>query len=81
MFNKDISGFAITDENLANKFIENFNLGKVVAAIGGIAVGAGMATVAMELLPDVDVDKMLKRIVSGVDKRVVSMKDMLKRNN
>ena len=62
------------------KFIENFNLGKVVAAIGGIAVGAGMATVAMELLPDVDVDKMLKRIVSGVDKRVVSMKDKLKRN-
>ena len=27
LFNKDISGFAITDENLANKFIENLNKG------------------------------------------------------
>ena len=29
LFNKDISGFAITDENLANKFIENLNKGGV----------------------------------------------------
>ena len=30
MFNKDISGFAITDENLAKKFIENLNKGGIV---------------------------------------------------
>ena len=29
LFNKDISGFAITDENLANKFIENLNKGGI----------------------------------------------------
>lgn len=29
MFNKDISGFAITDENLAKKFIENLNKGGI----------------------------------------------------
>ena len=29
LFNKDISGFAITDENLANKFKENLNKGGI----------------------------------------------------
>ena len=29
LFNKDISGFAITDENLAKKFIENLNKGGI----------------------------------------------------
>ena len=62
------------------KFIENFNIGKVVGAIGGIAAGAGLAAVAMELLPDIDVDKMVKRIVGGIDKRVVNKKEKLKRN-
>lgn len=49
-------------------FIKNFNIGKVVTAIGGIVVGAGAATLAMDLLPDIDVDKMLKRIIGGIDK-------------
>ena len=49
------------------EFIENFNIGKVVTAIGGIAVGAGAATLAMDLLPRVDVERMLKDIIGGVD--------------
>ena len=48
-------------------FIQNFNIGKVVTAIGGIVVGAGAATLAMDLLPSIDVDRMLKDIIGGVD--------------
>ena len=48
-------------------FIKNFNIGKVVTAIGGIVVGAGAATLAMDLLPSIDVDRMLKDIIGGVD--------------
>ena len=62
------------------QFINNFNIGKVVTAIGGIVVGAGAATLAMDLLPDVDVDKMLKRIIGGVDKWTEDMIAKLIRN-
>ena len=48
-------------------FIQNFNIGKVVTAIGGIVIGAGAATLAMDLLPSIDVDRMLKDIIGGVD--------------
>jgi gas vesicle protein len=48
-------------------FIQNFSIGKVVTAIGGIVVGAGAATLAMDLLPSIDVDRMLKDIIGGVD--------------
>lgn len=48
-------------------FIKNFNIGKVVTAIGGIVVGAGAATLAMDMLPSIDVDRMLKDIIGGVD--------------
>ena len=48
-------------------FIKNFNIGKVVTAIGGIVVGAGAATLAMDLLPHIDVDRMLRDIIGGVD--------------
>lgn len=48
-------------------FIKNFNIGKVVTAIGGIVVGAGAATLAMDLLPSIDVDRMLKDIIGGID--------------
>jgi gas vesicle protein len=48
-------------------FIKNFNIGKVVTAIGGIVVGAGAATLAMDLLPSIDVDRMLKDVIGGVD--------------
>lgn len=48
-------------------FIANFNVGKVVTALGGIVVGAGAATLAMDLLPSIDVDKMLKNIIAGID--------------
>ena len=48
-------------------FIKNFSIGKVVTAIGGIVVGAGAATLAMDLLPSIDVDRMLKDIIGGVD--------------
>ena len=48
-------------------FINNFNIGKVITAMGGMAVGAGLATLAMDLLPRVDVERMLKDIIGGVD--------------
>ena len=50
-------------------FIKNFNIGKVVTAIGGIVVGAGAATLAMDLLPHIDVDRMLKNVIGGIDVR------------
>ena len=55
----------LSDE--VTKFISNFSIGKVVTALGGIVVGAGAATLAMDLLPSIDVDRMLKDIVGGVD--------------
>ena len=48
-------------------FIKKFNIGKVVTALGGLVVGAGSATLVMDLLPSVDVDRMLKDIIGGVD--------------
>lgn len=48
-------------------FIKNFSIGKVVTALGGLVVGAGAATLAMDLLPTIDVDRMLKDIIGGVD--------------
>ena len=48
-------------------FIKNFNIGKVVTAIGGLTVGAGAATLAMDLLPSIDVDRMLKSIIGKID--------------
>lgn len=48
-------------------FIKNFNIGKVVTAIGGIVVGAGAATLAMDLLPRIDIDRMLKDVIGGID--------------
>lgn len=54
------------NNEIAN-FIENFSIGKVVTAIGGIVIGAGAATLAMDLLPTINVDRMLKEIIGGVD--------------
>ena len=48
-------------------FIKNFNIGKVVTAMGGLVIGAGSATLVMDLLPTIDVDRMLKDIIGGVD--------------
>ena len=61
-------------------FIENFNIGKVVTAIGGIVIGAGAATLAMDLLPNIDVDRMLKSVVGGVDYTRVDMLTRLYNN-
>ena len=55
----------VADE--VTQFIQNFNIGKVVTAIGGLVAGAGAATLAMDLLPTVDVDRMMKDIIGGVD--------------
>ena len=52
-------------------FIKNFNIGKVVGAIGGLTVGAGVATLAMDLLPSIDIDRMLKEIVGGIESAIV----------
>lgn len=52
-------------------FIKNFNIGKVVTALGGIVVGAGAATLAMDLLPSIDVDRMLKDIIGGIDTAIM----------
>lgn len=48
-------------------FIKNFNIGKVVTAIGGMYVTAGAATLAMDVLPNIDIERMLREIVSGAD--------------
>ena len=48
-------------------FIRNFNIGKVITAAGGIVIGAGTATLAMDLLPSINVDKMLKNVIGGVN--------------
>ena len=48
-------------------FIKNFSIGKVVTALGGLVVGAGAATLAMDLLPSIDIDRMLKDIIGGID--------------
>ena len=48
-------------------FIRDFNIGKVITAISGIVVGAGAATLAMDLLPHIDVDRMLKDVIGGID--------------
>lgn len=52
-------------------FIKNFNIGKVVTSIAGLYAGAGLATLAMDLLPNIDTDKMLKSIIGGVERRIV----------
>jgi prefoldin subunit 5 len=57
-------------KDIAN-FIKNFNIGKVVTSIGGIVVGAGAATVAMDLLPSIDIDKMLKNIIGKIEDGVI----------
>ena len=48
-------------------FIKNFSIGKVVSAFGGLVVGAGAATIAMDLLPKIDIDRMLKDIIGKID--------------
>jgi hypothetical protein len=53
------------------KFIDNFSIGKVVTAIGGLVVGAGAATLAMDLLPRINVERMLKDIIGGVETKRV----------
>ena len=53
-------------EEVAN-FVKNFSIGKAVTALGGIVVGAGAATLVMDLLPSIDVDRMLKDIIGGID--------------
>ena len=61
-----VDGIADVADEVTN-FIKNFNIGKVVTALGGLVVGAGAATLAMDLLPSIDVDRMLKDIIGGVD--------------
>ena len=53
----------------AKKFVNEFNIGRVVGAIGGIVVGAGAATLAVDLLPSIDTDRILKDVAGGVDTR------------
>ena len=61
-------------------FIKNFNIGKVVTAIGGVVIGAGAATLAMDLLPTIDVDRMLRDIVGGVDTHRIDKMEELYHN-
>jgi hypothetical protein len=53
--------------NDITNFIKNFSIGKVVTALGGLVTGAAAATAAMDLLPTIDIDRMLKDIVSGIE--------------
>ena len=66
----------------AADFINNFNIGKVVTSIGDIAVGAGDATLAVDLLPHIDTDRMLKDVIGGVDTtRIDKMNELYKKKN
>ena len=62
------------------KFIENFDIAKVVTGLAGVAAGAGVATLAMDLLPNVDVDKILKGIIGGVERKIVNKLTQLQRD-
>lgn len=68
----------LSDE--VKKFIDGFDIAKTTRAIGGLFIGAGAATLAMDLLPKVDVDRMLKGIIGGINdsiiKRRVKMEEM-----
>lgn len=52
-----------------DRFVKNFNIGKVVSAIGGLVVGAGAAALAVDMLPTIDTDMILKDVVGGVDRQ------------
>lgn len=55
----------LSDE-VAN-FVKNFSIGKAITSLGGIVIGASAATLVMDLLPSIDVDRMLKDIIGGID--------------
>lgn len=55
----------VTDE--VTHFINNFNIGKTVTSMGGIVASAGVASLAMDLLPSINIDRMLKDIIGGID--------------
>ena len=57
---------AETADAVAN-FIKNFDIIKVATSIGGIAIGAGAATLLMDMFPQIDVDRILKSVISGID--------------
>ena len=66
----------------AADFINNFSIGKVVTSIGDIAVGAGDATLAVDLLPHIDTDRMLKDVIGGVDTtRIDRMNELYNNKN
>ena len=69
--NSTVAGGVVEITKEATNFVKNFNIGKVVTSIGGIAVGAGAATIAMDLLPNVNVDRMLRDIIGGIDRERV----------
>lgn len=56
----------VADEVAA--FIDNFNIGKIIVGLGSLAVSAGAATLAMNLLPSINIDKMLKDVIGGINK-------------
>ena len=61
-----LEGVADVADDVTN-FINNFSIGKVVSALGGLVVGAGTATLAMDMLPTIDIDRMLKDIIGGIE--------------
>lgn len=48
-------------------FINNFSIGKVITGLASMYVNAGIAVVAMDLLPFIDVDRMMRELVSDID--------------
>ena len=61
-----LEGVADVADDVTN-FIKNFSIGKVVSALGGLVIGAGTATLAMDMLPTIDIDRMLKDIIGGIE--------------
>ena len=78
-YSNNMEGLGELTGEVAN-FVKNFNIGKVVSAIGGIVIGAGTATVVMDLLPSVDVDRMLRSIMSGVETKMIDKMAQLQYN-
>ena len=66
--------------NEVANFINNFNIGKVVTSLGGLVIGAGAATLVMNLLPSIDIDRMLKDIIGGIDTRRIDKMTELQYN-
>ena len=62
-----VEGYLTNTSNEDANFVKNFSIGKAITSLGGIVVDASAATLVMDLLPSIDVDRMMKDIIGGID--------------